>query len=67
MALSRVEKERITDSRLHIQAVTDSLNQVAPKKIPNIAVIQECLDDAERTLSGALRSDGEPAKTKRKN
>ena len=56
MELTRVERERITDGRLKLQAVADSLNLVDPRKIPRIAEIQDCLDDADESLSGALRS-----------
>jgi hypothetical protein len=57
MALTRAEKERITDSRLKLQSVADSLSHVDPEKVPEFHEIQECLEDAEKTLSGALRSE----------
>ena len=56
MALTRLEKERINDSRLKIQSVTSSLKQIDPKKVREFEDIQECLEDAEESLSGALRS-----------
>jgi hypothetical protein len=56
MALTRVEKERVTDSRLKIQSVNNSLKHVDPKKVPHFEEIQECLEDAEKRLGGALRS-----------
>ena len=56
MALTRVEKERVTDSRLKIQSVNNSLKHVDPKKVPDFEEIQECLEDAEKRLGGALRS-----------
>ena len=59
MSLSRVERERLTDSRLKIQSITDSLNHVDPQKIPDLEEIQTCLEEAEKSLSGALRSAGE--------
>jgi hypothetical protein len=55
MELTRVEKERILDSQLKIQAVADSLKHVGPGKVENIEGIQECLDDAEKHLGAALR------------
>jgi hypothetical protein len=58
MALTQVERERITDSRLKIRSVADSLNHVDPKKVPDFDEIQECLEDAEKSLGGALRSPG---------
>jgi|RhiMethySRZTD1v2_1073278.scaffolds.fasta_scaffold686832_2 hypothetical protein len=56
MALSRVERERVNDSRLKLQSVTNSLSQVDPSKVPEIDEIQECLENAEKSLDGALRS-----------
>jgi hypothetical protein len=56
MALTRVERERITDSKLKIQAITNSLNGVDPEKVPHFEQIQECLEDADQRLAGALRS-----------
>jgi hypothetical protein len=47
MSLNRAERERVSDSRLKIQSVAASLN---------LEEIQECLDDAEETLKGALAS-----------
>jgi hypothetical protein len=64
MALTRVERERIVDSRLKIQAVADSLNNVDPRKVPNFESVQECLEDADKSLSGALRSNSDPAQPK---
>jgi len=50
-----VEKERIRDSQLKLQSVTRSLKQVDPKKIAGFAEIEECLEDADKELLGALR------------
>jgi hypothetical protein len=55
MSLTRVEKERIADSRMKIQSVCNSLKHVDPKKIEHFDQIQECLDVAEQTFSDALR------------
>jgi hypothetical protein len=60
MRLTRLEKERLADSRLKIQSVTDSLKHVDPAKVDSIQEIQECLEAAEHTIRGALRSDTEP-------
>ena len=56
MVLTRVERERITDSRLKLQSVSNSLKHIAPEKIPHFDEIEECLGDAEKNLGGALRS-----------
>jgi hypothetical protein len=55
MGLSRQEKERLSDSRMKIQSVTDSLSHVDPDKVPNLDEIEECLDEAEKNLDKALR------------
>jgi hypothetical protein len=56
MALTRVERERITDSRLKIQSVANSLHHVDSKKVPDYEGIQKCLEGAYKSLGGALRS-----------
>ena len=65
-ALTRVEKERIVDSRLKIQAVAKSLKGVDRQKVPDFDEIEECLDGADKSLGGALRSsDAGPSHKKR--
>jgi hypothetical protein len=59
MRLTRLERERITDSRLKLQSVADSLKHVDPKKVRAFDEIQNCLDEAEHNLGGALLSDGD--------
>jgi len=56
MALTRIERERITDSRLKIQFVASSLNHVDPQKIPDYEEIEKCLASADKGLGAALRS-----------
>jgi hypothetical protein len=56
MTLTPVERERISDSRLKIQSVTNSLKHVDPKKIPELEEIEACLEGADKSLDGALRS-----------
>ena len=58
MSLKRVEKERIKDSLLKLQSVANSLNQVNSTEIPHLEDVQECLEDADKILGGALRSPG---------
>ena len=57
MSLTRVERERVSDSRLKIQSVAESLAQVDPGKIPDFEEIQDCLEEAEKSLTGALRHE----------
>jgi hypothetical protein len=54
MGLNRLDRERISDSRLKLQSVAASLHNIDSSKIPKLEEIQECLDDAEETLKGAL-------------
>ena len=59
MALTRVEKERINDSRLKIQSAAQTLSEVDAEKIPDYDEIQSCLESAGKSLDGALRSGTE--------
>ena len=56
MQLTRVEREKITDSVLKIQSVRASLDQIDETKIPELEEIQSCLKTADRNLSLALRN-----------
>jgi hypothetical protein len=55
MALTPVDRERIQDSKRKIQSITHSLQHVDPEKIAHLEAIQDCLEDADRTLEGALK------------
>jgi hypothetical protein len=59
MALTKAEKERLTDSQLKLQSVSHSLKDVDRGKIPDFEEIERCLEDAEKSLTGALRSSSE--------
>ncbi len=56
MPLTRVEREKITDSVLKIQSARASLERVDKVKIPDLDEIQRCLKSADRSLSLALRN-----------
>jgi hypothetical protein len=56
MTLTRVERERISDSRLKVQSISTSLKHVDPSKVPHFAEIADCLEDADKNLAEALRS-----------
>jgi hypothetical protein len=60
MSLTRVEKERISDSRLKIQSVASSLHHMDPDKVPNLEAIQDCLEGAEESLKTALSRKTSP-------
>jgi hypothetical protein len=55
MALTRAERERITDSRLKLRSAANTLNDIDPEKVPDYDEIQDCLDDADKSLASALR------------
>ena len=57
MGLTPVERERIQDSKRKIRSITDSLQHVDPAKIQHLEAIEECLEHADRSLEGALKSD----------
>jgi hypothetical protein len=56
MPLSRVEREKITDSVLKIQSARASLERVDKMKVPEMDEIESCLKSADKHLSKALRS-----------
>ena len=55
MALTKVDRERITDSQLNIQAAANTLGEVDTQDVDGLEGIQECLEDAEKKLRKALR------------
>jgi hypothetical protein len=55
VALTREDRERINDSRLKIQSITNALDGVNSTKIPEYAEIQDCLESAEHNLQEALQ------------
>jgi hypothetical protein len=56
MSLTRVEKERLSDTRLKLKSAADSLKQVDSQKVPGYAAIEECLEGAEKSLGSALNT-----------
>jgi hypothetical protein len=61
MALKRVEKERITDSRLKLQSVTNTLKKVNSAEVKDLGDIEDCLKDADKILADALRTPASEA------
>jgi hypothetical protein len=59
MALTRTEREQIQDSNLKLQSVSQALSQVDPEKIGDFEDIKECIDDARKSLSDALKGPEE--------
>ena len=56
MKLSKLEREKLTDSVLSIQSARASLEGLDQSKVPELAELQNCLEDADRNLRLALRS-----------
>jgi hypothetical protein len=57
MGLTRVDKERIEDSRMKLRSVANSLQQISTKGIDGMDEIEECIKDAEKSLKGALQGE----------
>jgi hypothetical protein len=56
VALTRLERERLSDSQLKIQSVAKALKEVDPKNLPGFSEIKNCLEDAGESMKQALRS-----------
>ena len=56
MAMTRAEKERVSDIRLKLQSAARSLQHLDQAGIPEIDQIESCLDDADRSLRTALKT-----------
>jgi hypothetical protein len=55
MSLTKTERAKITDSVHSIQSARSSLAHVDESKIPNLGEINDCLQDADKTLRVTLR------------
>jgi hypothetical protein len=55
MRLTRLEREKITDTVLNIQSASTALEDFDESKIPAVEGVQNCLKDADKTLRLALR------------
>ena len=53
MALTPAERERIQDSKRKLQSISHSLHHVDPKKIAGFEAIEDCLEDADKSLESA--------------
>ena len=41
---------------MKIRSVASSLKHIDPAKVDNLEAIEDCLEDAEKSLNGALKS-----------
>jgi len=55
MELTKSERAKITDSVHSIQSARSSLADVDESKIPKLSEINDCLQDADKTLRVTLR------------
>jgi hypothetical protein len=55
MGLTRVEREKITDTMHKIQSARTVLEDIDESKIPEFDEMQTCLEDADKNLRIALR------------
>jgi len=55
MLLTKVEREKITDSVLKVQSVRASLEDIDQTKIPDYVAIEGCLSTIDKSLRQALR------------
>ena len=55
IALTPLEREKITDGMLKIQSALASLEDVDERKIPEFEELEDCLEDADKNLGQALR------------
>ena len=55
MALTRLEREKITDGMRKIQSARASLEDLDGDKIPKFEDMQDCLEDADKNLERALK------------
>ena len=64
MEITQEENARITDSKHKIQSIAESLSHVDPRKIPHFDAIEECLQNVDKSLQGALSLQPERDKPK---
>ena len=46
---------------MKIRSVASSLKHIDPTKVENLEAIEDCLDDAEKSLAGALKAGDSPS------
>jgi hypothetical protein len=54
--LTQEDEARITDTTHKIQSAKEALSPIDPRKVPGLADIRACLQDADKTLRGVLRT-----------
>ena len=64
MGLTQEERARLNDSKQKLQSVANSLAHVDPRKVPDFDEIEECLENADKSLRETLRSKSGQDKSK---
>jgi len=64
LGLTEEEKARLNDSKHKIQSVANSLAHIDPRKVPDFAEIEECLENADQSLREALNAKSGPDQPK---
>lgn len=54
--LTKEERARVIDSKHSVQAATASLSGLDSRKVPKPEEIEECLENADKTLSSVPRT-----------
>jgi len=62
MALTKLEREVITDSMLKVQSIQASLNQIDGAKLVDSDAIHSCLKTANKSFRTALRDSSPETK-----
>jgi len=52
--MTPIEREKITDTMLHVSSARSSLDQIDASQVPNADDIEECLESAQQSLKEAL-------------
>src|SRR5260370_11981696 len=65
MPLTKVEREKITDSVLKLQSVRASLENMDDSKIPDLKSVASCLKHADKNLTAPFRQYRPPIQTSR--
>jgi hypothetical protein len=63
--LTNEERARVIDSKHSVQAATASLSGIDRRKVPKLEEIEECLENADKTLSSVLRTSPQATESTR--
>jgi len=52
--MTPIEREKITDTMLHVSSARSAFEQIDGSQVPNADGIEECLESAQQSLKEAL-------------